>query len=88
MLAGLGGRVVASLAIVGHLSQEAGFTVHSVLHLLHAAVGKVHVVAALCVLVVTGLLLPEVVVGIAIVNTPLELILGHLEGVLVGAGVL
>lgn len=75
---GLAVGVVLSLALVLHGGHVAAVPVDSVGDLLHAAVGQQHVVAALGVVAVAGLVLAEVKSGIVVLHGPVEGVFGFL----------
>ena len=68
---------VLSLAFVGHLGHVTGVAVHVVSNSLHAAVGKQHLVGALGVVTVTGLLSTEVVAAVVVLDGVLGAVLGR-----------
>ena len=75
-LPGLCGLRVARLALVADLRHVARVAVHVVGHLLQAAVGELHVVGALGVISVAGLLVAEVIAGVFIPHGVVEVVLG------------
>ena len=81
-LVGLIGLVGLSGAGVLDISDVARVTVDVISYLLDATVGKLHVVGALGVVIVAGLLVAELVAGGIVIDGPVEVVVGF--GGLVG----
>ena len=77
LVAGLLGRRVLGLTLIGDLSLVSAISVNGVGHLLGPAVGKGNVVGAGGLVTIPGLLLSVIVVGVVILDGPVEVILGR-----------
>lgn len=68
---------VLSLALIAHLSHETGVAVHVVSNGLEATIGEQHVVGALGVVAVAGLLCTEVGAAVVVLHNVLTVVLGR-----------
>merc|ERR1712029_1142024 len=74
---------VLSLTFIGDISNIARVTIDGVGDLLQAAVRELHIVGALGIIAITGLLVAKVIARVVILDSIVEVILGRL---LVGWG--
>merc|ERR1711973_1061709 len=74
---------VLSLTLIGDISNKARVSIDGVGDLLQAAVRELHIVGALGIIAITGLLVAKVIARVVILDSIVEVILGRL---LVGWG--